>query len=288
MDRRKNFLGEFTGTFLMVLFGCGAVIVSTVFNQYDGILPIAIVWGGAVTLGIFLTRSLCEAHFNPAVSVGMALIGKLPASSLPVYLSAQFSGAFAAGLTLYGLFGGNIRAYEQENGISRGTVNSMYSAKMFGEYYALPGAAQKASMPVAMAAEFAGTFILFFAIVALTDERNRKAPGSLAAPVLIGFTLTSCIALLAPLTQAGFNPARDFAPRLVALLFGWGSAAFPDTSGGFFWVYMFSPVIGAAVAGLLYEHAFCPADEKVRQSKTSGEICMQPVISGGVKSSTMS
>ena len=63
---------------------------------------------------------------------------------------------------------------------------------------------------------------------------------------------STLISLLAPLTQAGLNPARDFAPRLVALLFGWGKWAFPDQMGGAFFVYMLGPVVGGLMAGLLF------------------------------------
>ena len=82
------------------------------------------------------------------------------------------------------------------------------------------------------------------------------------APLFIGFTLSSIICLIAPLTQAGLNPARDFAPRIVAMLAGWGSAAFPDSSGGFFWVYMLAPVLGGLAGGLLFTRVVQPIMER--------------------------
>ena len=107
-------------------------------------------------------------------------------------------------------------------------------------------------MPLAMFAEGMGTFILVFMIFVLTEGVNKGRPDSNIVPLFIGLTLSSCICLFAPMTHAGFNPARDFAPRMVALIFGWGSAAFPDNYGGFIWVYMLAPVIGALIAGLLF------------------------------------
>lgn len=70
--------------------------------------------------------------------------------------------------------------------------------------------------------------------------------------------MASIIALLAPLTQAGLNPARDFGPRLVAWWAGWGAAAFPDRNGGFFWVYILAPVVGAAIAAAFFARVLDP------------------------------
>src|SRR5205814_10525120 len=83
------------------------------------------------------------------------------------------------------------------------------------------------SEPAACAAEVLGTLILALAVCALTDERNRAAPGAHLAPVFIGLTVAVLIAVIAPLTQACFNPARDFGPRLFASLAGWGPVALP-------------------------------------------------------------
>jgi len=259
----KEFAGEWIGTYLMVLFGCGAVAVSVLFKQYDSILQIAAVWGIAVTIAIYATGDLCCAHFNPAVSLAMTVTGRMSPRKLPAYLTAQFTGAFAAALSLYGLFGSNIAIFEKENHLIRGTAGSALSAKMFGEYYQnLSGASQPVSMPLAMAAEALGTFILVFMIFALTEGCNTKRPQHNTAPIFIGMTLAMVICLLAPLTQAGFNPARDFAPRMAAFLLGWGEAAFPDHSGGFFFVYMLSPVIGGIAAGLVFEKVIRKLMEK--------------------------
>ena len=73
-------------------------------------------------------------------------------------------------------------------------------------------------------------------------------------PYWIGLTVAAIIAILAPLTQAGINPARDFGPRLVALIFGWGSIAIPGPRSGF-WIYIVGPPIGTCTAGLLYSFA---------------------------------
>ena len=249
---RKEFLGEFIGTFILVLFGCGSVSVTTLFNAHQGLLQIAVLWGVAVTIAIYSTRSLSCAHFNPAVSVAMALTGRLKARKIPVYFAAQFSGAFSAGLALYLFFSPSIASFERAHQIVRGSYESIQTARMFGEYYVRQAVSGFADIALAMGAESFGTFMLVLAILFLTERSNAGKPDDNLAPVMIGLSLTSLICLFAPITQAGFNPARDFGPRVVAFIFGWGERSFPDATGGFFSVYMIAPVLGGALAGFFF------------------------------------
>ena len=258
----KEFTGEILGTFLLVLFGCGSVTVSVLFNAYQGLIQIALVWGIGVTLAIYLTRHLSCAHLNPAVSIAMVISKRMTVRRLPVYLIAQFSGAILAGIAIYLLFGSTISAYESSHKIIRGTTESIQTAKMFGEYYSSPGSTAVVSLPLAIGAEAFGTFLLLLIIFALTEGCNVGRPDDALTPVFIGLTVTSIICLIAPLTQAGLNPARDFGPRIVAWLTGWGDAAFPDNSYGFFFVYIFAPIAGGAIASLFFVHFLEPAMKK--------------------------
>lgn len=260
----RDFAGEFLGTFLLVLFGCGSVAVDVLFKSYNGLFQIALIWGAAVSLAIYATRHLSCAHLNPAVTLAMAASNRLPLKKMPAYLIAQFSGAFCAGLILYLLFAPSIAALETAQSIVRGTPDSMKIAKMFGEYYQLPGSPPVVSMPLAIGAEAVGTFLLVLMIVSLTEGCNPGRPDNNLAPLFIGLSVSSAICLVAPLTQAGLNPARDFGPRLVAWIFGWGAAAFPDQSGGFFFVYILAPVAGALAAGWLFTNIIEPLMKKPR------------------------
>ncbi len=264
MKISKEFIGESLGTFILVLFGCGSVAVSVLFGGYQGILQIAMVWSIGVTLAIFLTRHLSCAHLNPAVSIAMAMGKRMKKGKLPLYLISQLLGAFLAGLVLYLLFSPSILAYESAHNIVRGTAASVQTAKMFGEYYSQPGSTAVVSMPLAIGAEAFGTFLLVLMIFALTEGCNVGRPDSALAPLFIGLTVGSIICLIAPLTQAGLNPARDFGPRMVALLMGWGSASFPDQSGGFLWVYIFGPVIGGSLAALFFVYILEPAMKRTK------------------------
>lgn len=262
MEYKRDFIGEFFGTFLLVLFGCGSVAVSVLFNSHSGLFQIALIWGVGVSLAIYATRHLSCAHLNPAVTLAMVASKRMPLNKMLTYLIAQFFGAFCAGLTLYILFAPSIIAFETAQNIVRGTPDSMKVAKMFGEYYQLPESTAVVSMPLAMGAEAIGTFLLVFMIFSLTEGCNLGRPDDNLAPLFIGLSVSSAICLVAPLTQAGLNPARDFGPRLVAWIFGWGSAAFPDQSGGFFFVYILAPVIGALAAGLLFTGVLEPLMKK--------------------------
>jgi glycerol uptake facilitator protein len=250
--KQKEFLGEALGTFILTLFGCGSVAVAVLFGEYNSIFQIGFVWGIGVTLGIYLTRHLSNAHLNPAVTVAMVLSKRMKAGKIPVYLGAQLFGAMLAGAVIYLLFSPSIAAYESVHQIVRGTDASIITGKMFGEYYPNPGWTNAVvSMPLAIAAEAFGTFLLVLAIFGLTEDANAGRPSSAITPLFIGLTVSSIIWLIAPLTQAGLNPARDFGPRLVAWIAGWGDAAFPDAYGGFFWVYILAPITGGLAAALL-------------------------------------
>lgn len=276
MQLSKEFKGEVLGTFLLVLFGCGSVAVTVLFNAHQGLMQIALAWGTGVTLAIYLTRHLSCAHLNPAVTLAMVLSKRMNTKKLPVYFIAQFLGAFIAGLTLYLLFNPSIAAFENAHNIVRGSAESVLTAKMFGEYYAAPGSTSVVSLPLAIGAEAFGTFLLVLMIFALTEGCNVGRPSDALAPLFIGLTVSSIIGLIAPLTQAGINPARDFGPRMVAWIFGWGDAAFPDKSGGFFLVYILGPLVGAAVATVFFIYAFEPTSKKLsRPCNSNDESCQK-------------
>ena len=254
---KREFVGEFIGTFILVLFGCGSVAVTVLFDAHQGLFQIAAVWGIGVSLAIYATRHLSCAHLNPAVTLAMVASKRMIAKKLPVYIAAQFMGAFTSGVLIYLLFGSVIVSFENARGIVRGTAESIQTARIFGEYYLNSGDPTSPFM-IAASAEAFGTFLLVLMIFSLTEGCNLGRPDDNMAPIFIGLTVTSVICLLAPLTQAGLNPARDFGPRMVAWIFGWGQAAFPDHSGGFFFVYMLAPVIGAQIAGLLFTRVLEP------------------------------
>jgi len=130
---------------------------------------------------------------------------------------------------------------------------------MYGEYFPNPALfgtgleAYRVVTPlVAFAAEAVGTAFLAFFVSALTHPRNAARPSASAAPLMIGLVVGVIISVIAPITQAGLNPARDFGPRLVAYFLGWGAIAIPGPRGGWLTVYILGPLVGGLVGGGAY------------------------------------
>jgi glycerol uptake facilitator protein len=175
-------------------------------------------------------------------------------------------GAILAAAVLYLFFASILSQFESAHGIVRGAAGSEWSAMVYGEYFPHPVLARSlrwtndvVSPFQAMLAEGLGTAFLAFFVFAVTDRRNASGPGSRLAPLFIGLTVAILISVIAPLTQAGFNPARDFGPRLLAYFAGWGRIAIPGPRGGFFAVYILSPMLGALLGGAAYQGWAAPA-----------------------------
>lgn len=249
-----GFIGEFIGTFILVFFGCGSVTVTVLFSSHNGLFQVAAIWGIGATLAIYATRHISCAHLNPAVSVAMVIAQRMSVKKLPTYLAGQFFGAFIAAAILYALFNNSISNFEMLHSIQRGSPDSVVTAMMFGEFYPNPGIAKIAHVTMwnAFFAEAIGTFALVFFIFSLTEGCNVGRPNNALAPLFIGSALALIISIIAPLTQAGLNPARDLSPRLFAYIAGWRSAAMPGDQYGFLIVYIIGPVCGAILAALLF------------------------------------
>ncbi|GMU41148.1 MAG: aquaporin [Chloroflexota bacterium] len=256
---------EVVGTFLLVLFGTGSVAAAVVTGAQVGLWQVAVVWGFGVTLAIYATAAVSGAHLNPAVTLAVAVLrpDTFPRSRVLPYWGAQLAGAALAGAVVLATFHPFIERFEAAEGIERGAPGSERSAMVFGEYFPNPaifgtGPEAEALVSPLMAAgiEAFGTAVLVCMIFALTEPRNGVRPKWLA-PFFIGFTVAVLISLFAPATQAGWNPARDLGPRLVALAAGWGEIAIPGPRGGF-WVYLAGPLIGGLAGGLLYDRLIRP------------------------------
>jgi glycerol uptake facilitator protein len=266
-------LAEVLGTFLLVFFGCGAVHVAVLTGALSGLWQIAIVWAVAIMLAVYIVGAISGAHINPAISVALAAWGRFEWRHVPAYVLAQLAGAFVAAAVLFLLYGPLLAAKEQAKQVVRGQPGSEITAMCYGEFFPSPGPLADGSQPysaaehdklnalvsepAACAAEVLGTLILALVVFAVTDERNAAAPAGRLAPVFIGLAVAVLIAVIAPLTQACFNPARDFGPRLFAAVAGWGRAAFPRGTG-FLTVYILSPTLGAVLGGGLYTRVLRP------------------------------
>ena len=259
------FIGECVGTFILVFFGCGSVCAAVLTSAQAGIFQVAIVWGVAVAVAIHLTASLSGAHLNPAVTIAMMAFGDFEKRKVKGYLAAQFCGAFLAAAVLHGIFATTIAHFEKRTGIVRGEPGSEASAMIYGEYFPNPGGKPltelgdyQLGMSSAFLAEVIGTALLVFVICGLIDRRNSGKVDHLN-PTLIGLTVMMLISIVAPLTQAAFNPARDLAPRVFSALAGWGSVPFTTNGVGWWWVYLVGPTGGGLLGGFLYFRVLKPA-----------------------------
>ncbi len=261
----RSCVAEVVGTFLLVLFGTGAVASAVLTGAQVGLWQVAVVWGFGITLAIYATAAISGAHLNPAVSLAFALFrrSEFPLTKLLPYCVSQLLGGLLGGSAILWLFGPLITRFEAAKGLSRGAAGSELSAMVFGEYFPNPamfGTGEEARALVsplqAAVVEGFGTAILVFIIFALVDRRSAVLPKHLA-PFLIGFTVAVLISLFAPLTQAGWNPARDFGPRVVAFFAGWGQVAIPGPSAGF-WAYIVGPLVGGPLGAAAYQLLLSP------------------------------
>jgi glycerol uptake facilitator protein len=255
-------VGEFFGTFILAFFGCGSVCAAVLTGAQVGVFQVAIVWGLGIATAIYLTGSLSGAHLNPAVTLALAAWNGFSWRRVPGYVVAQLLGAFVAAAALYLAFAGPLRVFEETHHIVRGQPGSEASAMIFGEFFPNPGGRPFDSKFMAMIGpgtafyvEALGTAILLLVILCTTDERNGSRPGPLTAAT-IGLTITLLISILAPLTMACFNPARDFAPRVFSALAGWGSVPFTANGNGWFTVYILGPIVGGQLGAILYRLLF--------------------------------
>ena len=284
MNRRNKGLSEcfaeLLGTALLVFFGVGSVHVAVLSGMSMGIWQIAIVWGIVIALAIYTVGAISGAHLNPAVTLAMAVFNRFSWRKVIPFITAQLIGAFLAAVLLFTLFSGMIRTFEQQHDIIRGEKGSERSAMIYGEYFPNPDVRDAkgwtdhvVSMPQAMLAEILGTACLLMMIMALSDPNNKGNAGGFLAPLFIGLTVAICISVFAPLTQACFNPARDFGPRIVAYLAGWKEIAIPGPRGGFFTVYILAPILGGFLGAVVYQYGIAPAHRALMKesSNDSGE-----------------
>ena len=273
MQLGRALTAEAIGTYLLVLFGAGAVATDVVTGGALGLWPVGFIGGFGVTIGIYATVAISGAHLNPAISLAFAIFCRSEFSfgKMLAYWGAQLTGAIAAGLTLFAIFAPFVERLERLNGYIRGAPGSEYSAMIFSKHFPDPGlfgvdeaARALLSPPAAAAIEGFGTAILAFVIFSVFDRRNAALPNQALSPLIVGLTVAILIGVFGPLTHAGWNPVRDFGPRIVAFFAGWGSIAIPGQSGGF-WAYIVGPLVGAPIGAAAHEFLLKPALPALRQ-----------------------
>ena len=204
------FIAEFIGTSLLLLLGAGVVanvsLKKTYGEDQTPLLLITIAWGFAVFVGAYVTGQFSGAHLNPAVTIGLAIIGKFSWSLVPTYLLAQLLGAMFGSWLCYILYIDHYRETEDEDTI-RGTFCTAPAIRNYKNNFF---------------SEALGTFVLVFGIFFIASP-NIVIDGAVTQNFGIGSLESLPVAILVWVigmalggtTGYAINPARDFGPRLM-------------------------------------------------------------------------
>jgi aquaporin Z len=224
----KRAAAEFFGTFWLVFGGCGAAVMAAgVPNVGIGYAGVALAFGFTVLTMAFTIGHISGCHLNPAVSLGLVVGKRFPATELLPYVIAQIAGAIAGSGVLYVIASGTATF-----DVHAGFATNGYGANSPGGYSLLAG----------FAAEVVLTAFFLIVIMGATDGRAPKE----FAPIAIGLCLTLIHLVSIPVTNTSVNPARSTGPAIFA-----GGAALQQL-----WMFWVAPLIGGALGGGIYSMLF--------------------------------
>ena len=225
----NNFLFELIGTAFLILLGDG-VVANVVLNKTKGNnggwIVITFGWAIAVFVGVFIAAAHSNAHLNPAVSIAMAVEGRMPWSEVPVYIAGQFAGAMIGALLVW-------ISYKQH---FDETADADAKLAVFCTGPAIRNTGFN------LASEIIGTFALVFGVFYISgaDAKIHSIDALPVALLVLGIGLG-----LGGSTGYAINPARDLGPRIM-------HAILPiKNKGGSDWKYSWIPVIGPIIGGVL-------------------------------------
>lgn len=232
MNLKNKLVAEFFGTFWLVFGGCGSAVLAAAFfaiesqtpiNLGIGLVGVSLAFGLTVMTMAYAIGHISGCHLNPAVSIGLAVAGRFEKKELLPYIVAQLVGGAAGAGVLYLIASG-------QDGFS---LKDGFASNGFGEHS--PGGY---TMISALVAEITLTFFFLMIILGATDERAPKG----FAPIAIGLGLTLIHLIGIPVTNLSVNPARSTGPAL--FVGGWAIQQL--------WLFWLAPIVGAALAGVVY------------------------------------
>lgn len=239
------FVAELIGTCLLLLLGDG-VVANVVLKQTkgnsSGWIVITFGWAIAVFIAVFVVAPFSGAHINPAVTLGLALSGSFPWADVPVYLIAQFLGGALGAFLVWLQYKPHYMATDDPEG-------------KLATFCTGP-AIRKTSFN--LISEIIGTFVLVFGVFYIADAKVGEQTASLGALdalpvalVVLGIGLS-----LGGTTGYAINPARDLGPRIMHAILPMGKKR--DSDWGYAWIPVIGPVLGAAVAAMLFVYFGAP------------------------------
>lgn len=230
----KKYLAEFFGTMVLVLFGCGTAVVTGGLsggtnNGTLGVVAIALAFGLSIVAAAYAIGHVSGCHVNPAVSLAVLINGGMKIVDFIGYVIAQVAGAFAgSGLLLL---------------ITKESVLEGFGSNGYGELSAV-----QLSLTGAAVVEIVLTFVFVMTILGVTSSEKT----SHMAGIVIGLVLTFVHIIGIPLTGTSVNPARSLAPAVLQ-----GGVALNQV-----WVFILAPLVGAALAAIVFRFVFAPKAEK--------------------------
>jgi aquaporin Z len=232
----KRATAEFFGTFWLVFGGCGSAVLAAAFPQLGiGFVGVAFAFGLTVLTMAYAIGHISGCHLNPAVSVGLVVGKRFPATELLPYIVAQVAGAIVASGILYVIASG------KPDFVLDGFASNGYAAHSPGGY----------SLIACFLAEVVLTCFFLLIILGATDERAPKG----FAPIAIGLGLTLIHLISIPVTNTSVNPARSTGPAL--FVGGWAIAQL--------WLFWIAPILGAVIGGLISNFFFASPQPSVRE-----------------------
>ncbi|MBP1889485.1 glycerol uptake facilitator protein [Clostridium moniliforme] len=233
----QNFMAELIGTAILVLLGDG-VVANVVLKKSKGFnsgwMVIASGWAFAVAIPVYMFGSVSGAHFNPAVTIALAVTGAFPWNQVPMYILAQLIGAFIGATLVLLSYYNHFEATEDK------------STKL-GVFCTAP---EIRNPKWNFVTEFIGTFLLIFGIIGITAHPFVDG----VQPLAIGILIWAIGLCLGGPTGYAINPIRDFGPRLAHFILpvpGKGSS-----NWGYAWIPVVAPILGAIVGALVYKVIF--------------------------------
>ena len=224
MTMAKRLGAECLGTFWLVFGGCGSAVLAAAVPELGiGFLGVSFAFGLTVLTMAFAVGHISGGHFNPAVTVGLWVGGRFPASQILPYWVAQVAGGIVAAAVLYLIASGKA-GFDLADG---------FASNGYGEHS--PGGY---SLLAALIAEVVLTGFFLIVILGSTDKR---APAGFA-PIAIGLALTLIHLISIPVTNTSVNPARSTGPAL--FVGGWAMAQL--------WLFWVAPLVGGALGGFIY------------------------------------
>lgn len=233
----KVFLAELLGTMILILLGNG-VVANTVLKkskaENSGWLTICFGWALGVAIPAVMFGAVSGAHFNPALTIGLAVIGKFAWSSVPTYLAAQFIGGFIGAVLVFIYFYPHYKETED-----KGAKLATFAT----------GPAIKNTV-FNFISEFIGTGILIFTILGVGTANIAEGVG----PIIVGGIILAMGVCLGGTTGYAINPVRDLAPRIAHAILPIPGKG--DSDWGYAWIPVVGPLLGGVFGAILFNLVF--------------------------------